>query len=449
MKRNWFLVLFSAVCLEGLGRRYLPQIPSVVFYYLKDVVLLIGLLYFRPSQVVRSTSARLYRGFGIVWVVGVLWTVLEMVNPEHQSVLLAFIGLRAYWLWWLAPPVIAEVLRNARDRRRAITVLLVTAIGVSVLAAFQFASPADSSLNMYSVVGGEEIYAAQWGTVGATGRARVASTFSFISGFTNFTIIVPTLLLSVGLEAQDRTLRRNALLATVVTSAVVPMSGSRGSIVIGIAVLVMTMWTAGLFLTRIGRRVLLGGIAAAVVSLIAFPDAMLGVQSRFENQEETQGRFMEMANVLPPVALATVDYPTLGIGTGMQQNARLQLGILTKWDAESEVARLLVELGPVGYSLIWIAKLGLIVALLRAHSLLKQARKLGAAGAALSFAALTMVGNMVFDHVWQALYFTGCGFILAEVVSIAKPASINEVGKVPNTKVLGPALPDSPATTAR
>ena len=41
----------------------------------------------------------------------------------------------------------------------------------------------------------------------------------------------------------------------------------------------------------------------------------------------------------------------------------------------------------------------------------------------MSYAVLTFNGMLVFDHVWQALYFVGCGFILAEVVSVSAPAT--------------------------
>jgi hypothetical protein len=84
----------------------------------------------------------------------------------------------------------------------------------------------------------------------------------------------------------------------------------------------------------------------------------------------------------------------------------------------------LIELGPVGYLLVWTAKLGLIIALIRAYALLKRAGRRGAAGAALSYAALTMVGSQTFDHVWQALYFLGCGFILAEVISVQRARAV-------------------------
>ena len=61
-----------------------------------------------------------------------------------------------------------------------------------------------------------------------------------------------------------------------------------------------------------------------------------------------------------------------------------------------------------------------MVALMRAYKLLKRAGRRGAATAALSYALLTFAGNLTFDHVWQALYFIGCGFILAEVLSVMR-----------------------------
>jgi len=418
METVWFGTLISAICLEGLGRRYLPMIPAFAFYFLKDAVLIFGYVQFRPKPAVTRTVRYLYRGFGMVWAIGFVFTLLEMVNPQQQSIILAFIGMRSYWMWWLAPPVIASVLQEKRQKEKAIYALLILAIGVSALAAAQFASPADSSMNMYTVWNGEEIYAADSAIVASTGRARVASTFAYVSGFVSFTLLVPALLLSLGLDSDNPKVRRAALIGTFVTAAVVPMSGSRSSVVIGGAILGLSLWTAGLFFTRMGRRVLFGAGVAAVLAVVAFPEAFAGVQSRFENTEETNGRFAELANFLPPVALAVYDYPMAGIGTGMQQNARASFRVASQWDVEAEAGRYLVELGPVGYLLIWTAKFGMMVALLRSYKILKRAGRRGSSGAALSYGALTLLGNTTFDHNWQALYFMGCGFVLAEVVSV-------------------------------
>jgi hypothetical protein len=425
METAWFIALISAICLEGLGRKYIPGVPDAVFYFLKDVILLFGYLRFRPSAPIRRTAKYLYRGFEAAWVGAFIWTLIEVFNPGQQSKVLALIGLRAYWLWWMAPPVIAGVLQNARQKERAIYALLILAVGVAALAAVQFAAPADASINIYESQNNED-YALGPIIVHETGRARVSSTFTFVSGFVAFTLTVPTLLLSIGLDTKNPRLRSFAMLATFAVAAVLPMAGTRASIVVGIAILVLSLWSAGLFFTRVGRRILIGGAVAAALSVVAFPDAMLGVQSRFSDQAETAGRFAEVATVLPPVALARYDYPGLGIGTGMQQNARLSFHIGSDWDVEAELGRYLVELGPIGFILVWITKLGLMFAHLRAYQILKRAGRRGAAAAALSYAALTMYGNLTFDHNWQALYFMGCGFILADVVAVLRQKSADK-----------------------
>jgi hypothetical protein len=418
MEVAWFFALISAICLEGLGRRYLPFIPAGAFYFLKDAVLLLGYLLFPPRGEVGRMVKYLYRGFGAVWAIGCAWTIAEVFNPGLQNFALGVLGLRAYWLWWFAPPVIASALRKAKVRDRAIYVLVAISLGVALLAAVQFAAPADSGVNMYAVWNGEEVYASEMATVASTGRARVSSTFTFLSGFVAFTVLVPALLLSLGLDSKSRRARSAALLGTFVTASVVPMSGSRSAVVEGAAVLLITMWAAGLFFTRVGRRILLGAVAAGVLATAAFPDAVLGVQSRFDDSDETTSRFVDLASVLPPVALTVFDYPAIGIGTGMEQNARVSFGVTTPWDVESENGRYLIELGPVGFLLVWISKMGLMVALLRGYGILKRAGRRGSAAAALAFAALSMFGSLTFDHNWQALFFLGCGFILAEIVAV-------------------------------
>jgi len=418
MKTAWYFSLVAVICFEGLGRKFLPQIPAVALYLLKDVVLLFGYFRFRRPAYITAVNSWLYRGFKVFWVVGFCWTLIEVLNPDQTSFPLGMLGLRSYWLWWAAPPIIANVLDDEKAKPRAVYVLLGTAAVVAVFGAIQFALPATAPINAYAPSLGEEVTTA---VVASTGRSRVASTFSYVSGFSDFNILIPPLIMSLGLDARDRRLRRSAIVVTCMTAAVVPMSGSRASILLGLAVLAIAVWSAGLLATRIGRRIGLGGAAAGVLAVVAFPEAFVGVQSRFENPEETQGRFVQVAaTVVPPVAMAIYDYPAFGLGTGMQQNARAAMAIPVKYNVEAEAGRYLVELGVVGFLLVWLAKLGLAVALGRAYFVLKRAGRRGAAGAALSYAFLTLIGNLAFDHIWQALYFLGCGSILAEVVGVMR-----------------------------
>src|SRR5262249_8378156 len=155
----WFISLICAVCLEGLGRRYLSFIPSAFFYFLKDAILIAGYIRFRPSLRGRGTARYLYRGFDSIWLFGFFWTVDTLLNPLHHSLFVGLMGMRAYWLWWSAPAIIAGVLQQREHKERAIYALVALCGLVSLMAAWQFASPADASANMYTVLNGEELYA--------------------------------------------------------------------------------------------------------------------------------------------------------------------------------------------------------------------------------------------------------------------------------------------------
>jgi hypothetical protein len=106
-----------------------------------------------------------------------------------------------------------------------------------------------------------------------------------------------------------------------------------------------------------------------------------------------------------------VSNPLLGVGTEMQQNARFPLGIYARWDSEEEQGRYLIELGAPGYLFIWLTRLGLLLALLRARRTLDRLGHKGAAGGA-ALAVLTMFGRLTFDQV-QALFFLSVRLVVA------------------------------------
>ncbi len=105
-----------------------------------------------------------------------LWTFVEILNPDQTSLGLGLVGFRAYWLWWIAPLVVASVLLDPVVRRKvdpapapAITIV------VSVLAILQFGAPLDDTINTYSTVNGEESAAIPVGSTGT--RASLVDLF--------------------------------------------------------------------------------------------------------------------------------------------------------------------------------------------------------------------------------------------------------------------------------
>ncbi len=410
--RVWFAVLLGAICLEGLGRKFVPVLPSVFWYFAKDVVLLTGLALFGVSRASVTTVRSLYRGFGVFLMAAAIWTLLQAANPEQKSVALAVIGLRAYWLWWVAPLIVASALRDRKDLVFALRAMAVFAIGIALLGVVQFEFPGDAPVNRYAW---DSSYMAV-ATVAQTGRVRISSTFSYLTGFTDFAIVTLPVLLALGLGEGRGWTRALCFVGAALLGIAVPMSGSRAPIVVSLGTMGIVAWQAGILRTRRGRAIAVGALLLGAVSYLGSREAVEGVESRFAGAD-TGERFTEMLQILPPIALADNDYPLLGIGTGMQQNARVPLGVRTDWEAEGETGRYLVELGVLGYLFVWTVRLGLAVALVRAARLARLAGRLPLSGLAFAFACLTFLGSLTFDHVWQALYFVGVGFILSGVLS--------------------------------
>jgi hypothetical protein len=382
----------------------------------KDVVLISAVFLIGIRSDVMALARKLYGKFSIFLLLAIAVTVLQMFNPRQVSNELAILGLRSYWLWWAAPVLIASAVRGSAQRNRLGIVLSIFAIFIALYAAVQFASPPDAQINAYARYNGETVMTTA--TVNATGKTRVSGTFSYISGFADFGVAAPIMLLLIGLDAGFRT-RVVAMVGAVLIAGTVAMAGSRSAVILCAAGLIVLLFRSGFVRNRTGRWTLIAIALAAGVSFYRADEAVEGVVSRFEGGD-TPHRMENALLILPPLALTLVPYPLFGIGTGMQQSARYQLNIPTEYGLEDEPPRLLVELGVVGYVCFWLARLGLIVALWRASGILKRAARMGAAGGAAALAVLTMFNSIVFDHVWQALFFTAVGIVLSATADAVK-----------------------------
>jgi hypothetical protein len=423
-------MLFVAVCFEGLGRKFLPQVPSVVFYFLKDAALVLGLLLFGVRKEVKDFTSQIMGPWRpIVWL-GVVFTVVQIANPGNPSLALGVLGLRAYWFWWLAPMLIASLMHDPRTTRWILLSLAFLTVFICLFGAYQFARPASDSLNTNALYEGRETNDVD--VVGTTGRVRVSATFSYLSGFAGFNQIMPMVFLALGLRFQGR-VKQLCLLAAFGGAATLPMSGSRGAVLSGAANLFAVIWGAGFLRTRAGRRLIAAGVVAVAASFVVVPDAMQGVADRFAARKETAARLDEAWAFLPPVALIQLGYPLLGVGTGTQQNASGAMGVVNRqYYSEGEAGKTLIELGPLGYLLVWATHLGLTVVLLQATRFLRRSGRGAEAGVALALAFMAQTGRLVFDHVYQALYFFCLGLILHIVVETRRTLVASP--KVPNTR---------------
>jgi hypothetical protein len=414
----WFALLLGAVCFEGLGRKLFPSIPGPAFYFAKDALLLAGLAAFGLHVTTVRTARRLLRGFMPFLPLAILWTVAQLFNPELERVEFGILGLRGYWLWWLAPLVVASALRGERERAAAMGALALCAVAVASVAIVQFSMPPSHPLNRYA---SSALTDATVATVASTGRTRVTSTFAYITGFSDFVTIVPALLLAAALSSRSAFLRWLSFGAAALCAAALPMSGSRAPVLLGIGALAVVAYATGSVFTRMGRRMFVAGGVCVAGALLFSPDAAQGVRDRFlDDGAETHGRLRDGAQLVPPLAMLLVDHPALGLGTGTLQNAAIAAGEVPRFLVEAEQGRVLIEQGIPGYLLLSILRVGLIVALLRAGRRLKRAGRRPEAGVAWALAALTLPGHIFFNHVFQALYFIAAGIVL-EALARADP----------------------------
>lgn len=409
----WISALLITMCFEGWARKTL-SLPSLLLYVAKDAILLSALIFIGVKKDVLAVARALYGRWIVFLALAVLVTVIQLLNPNQPSWPLGLLGLRAYWLWWIfAPLLIASALRSAADRSRAVVVLAALAVVVAVYAGVQFASPRDAPINSYALYDGEVVMETAF--VHTTGKTRVAGTFSFVAGFADFAVAAPILLLSMGLDSKAR-MRVVTISAAVVVAGSAAMSASRQSIILCAVGLVTILARAGFLASRSGRWAMLGIVLAVYFAMSQAGEAVEGVVDRFEGGD-TWDRIERELSVLPPVAIAKFEHPVFGLGTGSQQSARFALGVpIAHNEYEEETPRIMVELGTVGYVIFWLARVGLIVALLRASRILKRQGQVGASGGAMALAAVTMFHRIVFDHVWQSFYFLGLGLVLSAVM---------------------------------
>lgn len=423
--RAWVLLLLLSICMEGFARRFVPQVPAPVWYFLKDGLLIAGGFLFgtwRPA----SREARGLWGARIFLVAAALaWTVLQLLNPAQGSLVLAVVGLRSYWLWWLAPLIVPSALRYERDLSFVSYLLVGLSAIVAGMAVLQFASPSDALVNRYAWTA--EGGAAGTATVEGTGRVRVSGTFSYLTGFTDYVVLVFPFLMAAGLDAARARQRTACFAAAGALAVVLPMSGARSTAILVVLAALAIFWASGALLSRRGWGSIVLIAAFIALPVVVSPEAVEGLLSRFA-ASDTTGRFDEALQYLPPYALLENSYPLWGLGTGAQHNLRFALGMRFEWISEGEMGRYLIELGAVGYVLMWCVRAGLAYAIYRAGRGLHARKRGSLAGLCYALAGLSLVGNLVFDHVWQAVLFSLLGILLQVIVTARSAPAVVRVG---------------------
>ncbi|WP_017300730.1 hypothetical protein [Nodosilinea nodulosa] len=418
--QNWqrsIKAVLVLVVLEGVLRKWVLPQASQFIYFLKDFVLISAYLrYFLLSPV----QIRLFtQKTTILVLVGCMavWGGIQAFNPSLGSPIIGLFGLKNYFLYipliWLVP----QMFGTEEDLYRFIRHYLLLLIPVGLLATAQFFSPPTSPLNVYA-----------WGEEGPAvvtsglDTVRVTGTFSYLTGYSTYLLACLCLLLPIISRPQPRLWQTLTLVEGALIVATSFMTGSRGLVfgsvllIAGYGFLLAAASFSNFF--RSARKLILPGI---ISFLLVSQGARLAFDS-FVNRVETVNDSVTTrisSSFLQPFSnfqLKGLD--GYGLGATFQANSiirrlfRLPPGETIPVGYESEMGRVALEVGPIGFFLWYGLRLVLLFSLFRVflqltHPFLRQL-----ALSTFVYQSVTIISQMVYNHTASVYHWFFYGFIL-------------------------------------
>lgn len=407
--RQWRLAIQAAMLLlilEGAIRKWLLPGAQDLVYFAKDALFIGAYIgFFRSrARAALPQAPLLYGALAFAAALG----LLQVFNPRLPNLLVGVLGFKSYFLYvpllFVVPAVFPDDSALARFLERYVLIVF----PVVLLSIAQFFSPAGSILNTYA----QPTDIASISTFGSSKFVRTTGTFSYISGYTAY-LLVTTLLLMMILTTTRWRFRGNLIVyaALGMTLLGIMMSGSRGPIFLLALVFPLYWWLGVVREKQSGRTFvrLLVGLGLLVAGLrSAGEEAVTAFSQRASGSQDVGSRvttpFTSPIDMLPYAGL--LGY---GIGATHQAAAALTGGGESNWLGtvvpESESGRVMLELGPVGFFFVYLARLALAFFAFRQALRLRTTFHRAVATSALLFLLIQIPGGTVFDVTGGVYYW--------------------------------------------
>jgi hypothetical protein len=453
--RRWRTAIPFAMILlifEGAIRKWLVPGAQDLVYFAKDVLLLGAYAgYFRDRPRLRRVRLPALPALYGVLVAAALFGLLQIFNPALPNLLVGIFGYKAYFFYVPLLFVLPAVFPDDASLYRFLRRYCLIAIPVGLLATAQFVAPSSSLLNTYAR-SGEDAYIA---TFGSSTFVRVTATFSFITGYTAY--LLATAILILCLLAAGRWQFRGHLLlfgALGLTILGMFMSGSRGPVLLIVLLFPLYWWLA--VIRERGGGAVFGRLVIAL-TLVAGALVITGDQAI----EAFRGRAAGVSDVRNRVTspllspfLLLPDSGLLGYGIGStHQTAAALAPSLAPYSwlngliVEVESGRVMIELGPIGFLLVYFARVYLAFYAFRQILVLRNRFHRTLATASFLYFLTALPGGVVFDVTSDVFYWFYAGLLLLtvrldrEVVRSEAARAASPAPPAPVTRMPEPALP--------
>jgi hypothetical protein len=418
---------------EGAIRKWLFPGSQDLVYFAKDVFFLGAYLGFlRDLPRLRYRPPPLPAFYGVLVLAAVL-ALLQVFNPALPNLLVGVFGFKAYFFYAPLLFVVPAAFPSDAALYRFLRRYALISIPVGLLAVSQFFSPATSVLNTYARTS-EDVYIA---TFGSSTYVRVTATFSFITGYTAY--LLATVILVLALLGAGRWRFRGHLPlfgALGMTVLGMLMTGSRTPVLM-LALLLPPYWWLAVIRER-GGRVAFGRLVLAMALVAGFlvfagEDALGAFYGRALGVSDVPGRIS--SPLLSPYLLLP-DAGLLGFGTGATHQTAAALApnvVPYSWLhgllVEVESGRVMLELGALGFLLIYFLRLYLAGFALRQVFALRTRFHRAIATATFLVSLTALPGAVVFDVTGDVYYWFFAGLLMLavrldrEAVKAAAPAA--------------------------
>jgi hypothetical protein len=392
---HWLALAFLACILEGAMRKWpfhgSPYLVQGFFYFLKDLFLLGAAL----------TGAQVsQRGVALVhlqqaWVLPTVLIVLaSALTLGGVGLVGAFLSLRSLVVMpWMAL-MIASGLRSTKDIDYLVRLVAMAAVAIGLLGLFQFYQPADHYLNQQVE---REFRAIPMGH-----RVRASGTFSFITGMANLAVLAIWAGTYLLLAHPRQTKWGVAGLLSGLVCASVTIS--RGALLGTLGILF-----ASFVLSQRGRKYAVVFVVLVVVAWLHSSTEDTGedytvLQATIVRARKSEAMLGRIIHPAVEMISAVGDWPMgNGIGTAQMADRALSRGSRNFVPVETELGRIVYEIGGMGLLGVLLMRLSLVMILwelcFSAHQTLPSLRFRPLRLVSLVTLGLMFVGNLAYDHI--------------------------------------------------
>jgi hypothetical protein len=337
------VIVYWLLVVEGALRKWALPSAQQALFFIRDPFALLAMM-----LALRARLVPFGRLFAVVGALALAMTCIagyQMV-ANGFPVQAALIGLRSYVFYAAFAVVVAAVMRR-EDLYGVVRWTLWSCIPMAVLTAVQHVSPPSAFINA-SYSGGEVFTVAE-------GVVRTTGTFTFTAGMACFIGMGMACLCAAYYRQLNRPLMTlPAFVATALAlAACLAISGSRTAFVM--AAITVLAFVGAELCKPAGRQRLdvLIGVPVLLVFLggfvaLFFADGISALIDRQAGATRGGEDFVTRMLTLVGPGAARMDWvPPLGAGIGATSGAGQASGVVLPYNPESEIERILVDLGMV------------------------------------------------------------------------------------------------------